>query len=283
MLCFMLAIACFLTLPVNITLADGGGDEPAPAEPIDEGDQGGGSANQTSVASDDNPQVDGYVVFLPLTLASPGNTTTTPPAQGNEVDGVIGYFRSNAQDYDAALRGEGIREFDQNIYNRSPYSIRIGQLGEKPEGFPYKYEVIRGLFDFDTTTLTVAPSEVYLHVKIVGKTANFVMPQVVHRGTWRGLAAYELNLHGYWYLWTAFDRAEMARFLTTESQGVSEDQPLELYIPLPVDFVQGGDYTHLVIRSGEEGTPPPTAPDAWTCAACARFVEYSQVDLIIVQ
>jgi hypothetical protein len=284
--CLLIAISCFLMLPVDLTLADGG-EEVAPAELVIEDDALNSGSGQASVVSDDDPQVGDHVIFLPIIIGGQGDdgaTTppTTPPVEGEEVRGVIGYFRSLDQVYDVALNGGvGGWQLSQNIWNEQPYKIRVGQLGEKWDGFPDKFEVNRGLIDFDTTSLTATPSEVYLHVKIIGKPADLVLPQIVHRGTWEGIAADRLMDQPEWYLWTAFDNTEVTCFLTTETQEISEDQPLEMYIQLPVDFIQPGDWTHLVIRSGEEGTEPPTGTDA--CTDCRRFVRYSEVDLIIVE
>jgi hypothetical protein len=75
--------------------------------------------------------------------------------------------------------------------------------------------------------------------------------------------------------WTKFEATELARYLETDST----NQTLNLSLPLSPSIINLGDVSHLVIRSGEEGTPPLIGE--LNCNECDRRIEYDAVKLVL--
>jgi hypothetical protein len=117
------------------------------------------------------------------------------------------------------------------------------------------------------------PTTVTLHLQIKNKPVGFVLPQIVHRGTWDG---YLINTSDMGQQWTKFETTQLARYIDTDLTS----QTLDLSLSLPPSIINLGDVSHLVIRSGEEGSPPPTGEED-SCAECDRRIEYAAIKLVL--
>jgi hypothetical protein len=227
-------------------------------------------------------------LYLPLIASSGGGTginptpttpsgTPTPFPDILEIEGVMGTYDRESTSYDNALNADwdGFGGSVAYQYNTWPGYFEVGQLGIYQANLDIeKFRVTRGFIEFDTTQIQTLPTTATLYIQIENKPIGMVLPQVVHKGTWPGYLLMDPNQP---YRWKSFESAELVRFLETDST----NQSLDLSLSLPTSIIEVGDITHLLIRSGEEGTPPPTGEEG-NCYACDRRIRYGSIKLVLV-